>query len=362
MKIGILTYHRSHNYGALLQSIATRVILEELGHQAYFVDYWPSYHRRVYKMFSLTMLLKNGIVGSRNYLYNVIRYFLPRKKRISAFDNFINQYIVPYCLPDGDEYDVIVHGSDQIWRIQSSLKDYNPEYFGVHSKSHARKNISYAASIDKLPNSTYEKERFLELVNNFDSISVREQETLDFLFQNGVNCAELNLDPTLLLTCKQWEQIIPFDQKNNEKYILFYDLLSNSFDRKEIEQYAKRKGIKLITLYSSVRVKESDTSITTAGPMAFLQLIYGAKMVFTSSFHGLVFSIIFNKQVLAAFGSRQGRALTLLSNLGILDNLLAPCCKFPDELPVINYDVVNSKLEELRKPSIDCLKENCKRL
>ena len=48
MKIGILTYHRSHNYGALLQAIATRIVLKKMGHDAYYIDYWPDYHRRMY--------------------------------------------------------------------------------------------------------------------------------------------------------------------------------------------------------------------------------------------------------------------------------------------------------------------------
>ena len=52
MKIGILTYHRSHNYGALLQAIALRHKLEQLGHEVYFIDYWPQYHQQIYKLFS----------------------------------------------------------------------------------------------------------------------------------------------------------------------------------------------------------------------------------------------------------------------------------------------------------------------
>ena len=56
MKIGILTYHRSHNYGALLQAIATRIVLKKMGHDAYYIDYWPDYHRRMYAMFNSNML------------------------------------------------------------------------------------------------------------------------------------------------------------------------------------------------------------------------------------------------------------------------------------------------------------------
>lgn len=69
MKIGILTYHRSHNYGALLQGIALREVLKRMGHEVTFIDYWPAYHRHMYALFSFPwMMSRKGVKGKLSYL------------------------------------------------------------------------------------------------------------------------------------------------------------------------------------------------------------------------------------------------------------------------------------------------------
>ncbi|MCM1295739.1 MAG: polysaccharide pyruvyl transferase family protein [Muribaculaceae bacterium] len=358
MKIGILTYHKSHNYGALLQSVATRIVLESLGYEAYYVDYWPAYHSNVYKFFSFKAMTKSGFKGLLHYFLLLFRYWSPRKKRISNFNRFINTYIQPYCKSIDENFDLIVHGSDQIWRVQSGLKAYNPVYFGSHAFK-SNRNISYAASMDRLPCSEKERCEFLKLVKHLNAISVREKKIQDFLNDNGIENVHIDLDPTLLVSGCIWREKINIVNRQKEKYILFYDLLPKSFKRSEIEKYAEYKDVKLITLYSSVRVKESDSSITSVGPEEFLGLIRDAEMVFTSSYHGLVFSILFNKQVIASFGSRQERAQTLLGSLGISERMLSPCSEFPKEFPDIDYNTVNSRLEQLKSLSIEYLKHHC---
>ena len=78
MKIGILTYHRSHNYGALLQAVALRKVVEQLGHKAYYIDYFPDYHREMHKWLSIYNFNQQGPRGKIRYLKNCL-------KRISFF-------------------------------------------------------------------------------------------------------------------------------------------------------------------------------------------------------------------------------------------------------------------------------------
>ena len=90
MKIGILTYHRSHNYGALLQGIALKEVLVRLGHQVTFIDYWPAYHRHIYALFSFHwMMARKGIRAKISYLKNCIANYKNRKNRKTNFDAFI---------------------------------------------------------------------------------------------------------------------------------------------------------------------------------------------------------------------------------------------------------------------------------
>ena len=126
MKVGIVTYHRTLNYGACLQAIATRVALEKLGHEAYYVDYWPKYHSQIYQTFSLTKFWRLPSLG---WKFRYVQSILKRKKRNDNFDSFFYKYITPYCQPVTAEFDIIVYGSDQIWRKQKSIHDYNYVYF-----------------------------------------------------------------------------------------------------------------------------------------------------------------------------------------------------------------------------------------
>ena len=95
MKIGILTYHRSHNYGALLQAIATRIVLKKMGHDAYYIDYWPDYHRRMYAMFNSNMLNIKHIKSSLGYLKDLILTYKNKSKgNYAGFYTYIYRAIL----------------------------------------------------------------------------------------------------------------------------------------------------------------------------------------------------------------------------------------------------------------------------
>lgn len=147
MKIGILTYHRTHNYGGCLQALAMRLILENLGHTVYYIDYWPDYHKQAYSIFSLNLISSapTFFSGVRSCLES-LRYLPYAIKRRKKFVNFLNDCIIPFCRPLTEQYDIIVYGSDQIWRKQPSSNDYNPVYFGQNDFD-AEKNVAFSASM-----------------------------------------------------------------------------------------------------------------------------------------------------------------------------------------------------------------------
>lgn len=361
MKIGILTYHRSHNYGALLQAIALRKVLADWGHNVTFIDYWPDYHRHMYSLFSFYAMMEQDTLRRKvSYIKNCLLYYNSHKERKQNFNIFIADYILPYTSSVDESYDLIIHGSDQVWRKQPEIHTYNPFYFGKHDIKAMRK-ITYAASMGILPDSKAEKGVVKELLSHLDEISVRETDLKRLVESLGYTCSQ-HLDPTLLLTGNEWKNMINIHPSNINRYVIFYNLLEKSFDIEQIRLFAKEKGLKLITLYGDVVKRNGDSEITIAGPTDFLSLIMGAEYVFTSSYHGLVFSLLFQKQFYAAFNKNANRAASLLSQLGIAERLLPPMSKIPRDMPNINYDKVSHSMQVVRMDSLDYLRDKTETL
>ena len=355
MKIGILTYHRSHNYGALLQAIALRKVLEDMGHQVTYIDYWPAYHRHMYALFSFSwMMSRMGIKGKIRYLKSSINNRVFHKTRKVKFDKFISEFIVPYLSSVNEPYDVIVHGSDQIWRKQPEINNFNPVYFGKHQIK-AKWKISYAASMGILPQNDADKAAIKHYLSNLDCISVRESDLHKFVMDLGYPKVSLNLDPTFLLTKEFWVEHFGLTKNNIPPYALYYKI-QDSFDEAELRQYVKSRGFQLKIIHNRARSKESEENITTASPLQFMQLIYGANIVFTSSFHGLAFSLIFHKPFYASFTKNEGRAKSLLHQCKLDDHLLVPKSAIPST-DSIDYSSVDFVLDKLRRESIADLKD-----
>lgn len=353
MKIGIVTYHRSHNYGALLQAIATRLLLESLGHNAYYIDYAPKAHLNMYSTFSFSMMLRKRR-GALKYLWDCIKYYKYRKQRILIFKQFIERYIEPYVCKCSDRFDLVIYGSDQIWRKQKWLNDYDPFYFGKNGIE-AKAHISYAASMGRMPKTSSDNKRLKELLAYLDKISVREDELKVLVEKLGYN-ATLCLDPTLLLPRNAWIQQFSSKWTPKEPYVFFYDLFPNSFDLNQLYSFAKKKSLKLIILHAEAKKKDNDNELSYVGPDAFFNFIQHAEFVFSSSFHGVVFSIIFHKQFLAAFGNNSGRAYSLLEKVGLSERLLSPMSPISSKLDTINFGEVEKKLDTLRMDSITYIK------
>lgn len=358
MKIGILTYHRSHNYGALLQAVATRVTLQKMGHEVYYIDYFPPYHQRMYKLFSLKAFMKEGLRGKMFYLYHTIKEYPYRKKRYDNFNDFIKEEICPFCKKFDERYDLVIYGSDQIWRIQKESQDFNPLYFG-NNKQLAKKHISYAASMGIEELSDEKKEKLKSLVKNLDAISVRELSLKRLLESLGISNVCQTIDPTFLLSADEWAKIVPNSNQNNNQYVLLYDLLIGSFNHDAVRKFASDRGLELVELSGAAYKGDTKYFRSTDGPCQFLQLIRNAQYVFTSSFHGLAFSLIFNKQFYVSFKKNPGRAFSLLEKMGLTDRIISPQATIIPESKTIGYSYVNEVLELEKKKSISFLNENC---
>ena len=356
MKIGILTYHRAHNYGALLQAYALQTYLRGLGHNTEMIDYWPDYHAKTYDL--LPDFMNSPFKSKIKILILFLLGFNRIISREKSYKQFMSTYLglettAKYKTPEelsDVEYDIVVYGSDQIWWKSSlpTFKGYDLVYWG-NQPSKAKRKITYAPSMGVM---NYDKEdlKLLErMMGNFDSISVREN-TLKELLETKMGCnSTLVLDPTFLLDKLQWEKLCdsrPAPINFKEKYVFFYQLMRNDDASRLVDKVAKHYNCRVIEIRGRVdSLKFGKRYQQTIDPIGFVQLIRNAHFVISTSFHGTAFSIIFEKQFFATgMGKNSERAKSLLKSIYLEKRYIEDGC-FPSMNEAINYAQINPAIE-----------------
>ena len=357
MKIGILTYHRSQNYGALLQAFAMQQFLEDNGNEASFVDYWPSYHADEYKLFSWNKIkklpLKYKITYIIRFLGTCVRTPLRHRNTRFFIDNNLH-------VNDDKKFDLVVYGSDQIWRRQnySGFEGFNPVYFGEGFVD-APYKVAYAASMgDIIVKDDNDRNILANGFRNFSAIGVREEEVKDFIEKDFHIPCKLVLDPVFLLTKEQWLSKIKTESIPKQKYIFHYRLMTDSPTDKIANEISRQTGFPVVEMRGVVPIGHyGKYNRFTDGPLEFLSLINGAEYVVASSFHGVALSICLEKDFfLCAEMKRMNRLNTLLSRLNLTDRIIEK--NKIKELNIdrkINYGEVKKQLYVLQQDSREWL-------
>ncbi|MGM9746972.1 MAG: polysaccharide pyruvyl transferase family protein [Paludibacteraceae bacterium] len=354
MKIGILTYHRAHNYGAMLQAYALQHFLLSQGHQAEFIDYWPKEHADEY---SLWRPLKGTLINKLLTLITSGLTFWRRRSRIQQFKTFMVEYLglpakAKYSAHAAiiyEHYDCVIVGSDQIWRNRSSLGKYygfDPTFF-CQTLAYPARCISYAASMGVIQMDELDRQRFKQYLSAFHTIFVREQSLCQVVNDMGFP-ASVVLDPTLLFTKEQWNVILPKTRFCTHKYVLYYQLMDSKEALAFAKQQAKQRNCQLLIMDARISCIQRPKHISFASPIGFMQAIRDAEFVVPTSFHGTAFSLIFEKQFVAT-GLLQNadRVQTLLRSIGIPDNYQ----DIPTTCPLVDYMSVHTKLTTCRAQS-----------
>ena len=356
MKIGILTYQRAENYGALLQAFASLTYLKRLGYDVELIDYWPEYHERNYKLFFTNYFRSLSFGRKMAYLIVTILslpWILKRKKNFKKFmyERLNLPSRVTYRKNDCcDKYDIVLYGSDQIWRKQKvvSRTFYDEWYFGSNNII-AKKKIAMAASAGAL-NITGEDQLFFQNhMGNFSSVLVREKDLHEFLSSINIT-SQIVADPVFLINSKEWETLA---RKNTEckeqKYILFYNLLRNNESVEFVEKLQKHYGYKIKEINKGRGFRhQGNRYVKSASVEDFLSLIRDAELVVSNSFHGVAFSIIFEKQFYAiGMRNKSERVKTLLGALDIKDRYINENVNINLDSK-IDFRFVNEKLTKLR--------------
>lgn len=353
MKIGILTFHRAINYGALLQAYALEKVLNDIGAEAEIIDYRAPYIENLYY---------KG--NPRNNFNKKLKFLVGRvksSKKYNKFKMFVNKHIKlsptyknSVELKENDkQYRMYISGSDQVWNPDCS--GFDKVYFLDFTAK--EKKASYAASIGtKTINKKYETEA-LKLIADYSYISVREKQGKEYLENNNI-ISSVEIDPTLLLDKTYWVKISKKTKYQKEKYILLYMLVYSESLVQFAKKLAKEKGCKLIRIG-----RGHDKEIIYApgiGPDEYISLINDAEYVVTNSFHGTAFSINLNKRFFVelqnAENARNSRMEDMMGIFGLESRLIDTSSgKFNDE--EIDYSAVNEKLIYERNKSINYLKK-----
>ena len=359
MKIGILTFHCAHNYGAVLQAYALQEYLKSLGHEVEFIKYEPEYLLEPYRVFpnirkkqSLATVLSAIARSVLTIFYSIPRHY--------AFKKFISDKLIisskeVKTVEDISGYDAYIVGSDQIWNLNIT-RGYDPVYWlGIKDKNALK--ISYAASISQNKITEGQEEQVAKFLNNFDSISVRETQAQELLQPLATKEIHTVLDPTLLVDKQVWDGL-DLSRPIAEKYVLVYYVGYSPNIGRIADNIAKEIGAKVITLVPYPTFRNRKGKNQTATPIDFVRYFKHAEFVVTSSFHGTVFATIFNRpfytvEINALKGGSSTRMKSLLNALN-LDSRLVDEASTPKH-SLIDYTSTNRQLQNLRDSSQEFL-------
>ncbi len=349
MKIGIITFHRANNYGAVLQCYALNRILKSFGHEVKVVDYRQPYMEQQYRPFSMRYF-RHLLMTCPQALPKYIAEYSERKALHPLFSNFRDRHFRMTAssrdyIPQG--IDTYIIGSDQLWSNYCT-GGLVPIYYGEFIRDPKSRIFGYAISSNVDTINSIPKEQLTEYMRNFKNMSFRERKISDMVTSKTGVGSRVDIDPTLLLDSSQWSDIV--DKKWSErKYVLLYQLRTKRGRgtklREKAMELAQNMGCELIDL------SQGEYSIES-----YVSLFKYAECVVTSSFHGVAFSLIFERPLYPVMlgDGQDGRYVNLLRELGA-DNLLVDM-EFDPVPSEIDYAPINKKLSELKERSIQYLK------
>lgn len=265
-----------------------------------------------------------------------------------------------------EEYSVVVAGSDQIWNV--TIVDFDDAYFLPWVKK-ARK-VAYAPSFGarNILTCSNNPSKYKAYIEDFDALSIRENNGKKWLKDLTGKEVEVLIDPTLLLERKDYEEILEAEYEVPKEYIFFYCPNFNKEICKFVKQVSDFYHLPVITWssknYYIHGIRRFGFSLPTyESPAVYLTLIKNASLIFTTSFHGTIFSSIFQKKF---FTIKNGdmledddRVLTLVTSLGLESRLIDyQFDKDFDYLQEVNYQNYEKKLKKLQEKAKHFITEN----
>lgn len=361
MKIGIITFHRAENFGALMQCYALQTYLKNLGHQVQIVDYHCKHIDSVYHIFNPSVIFQKGefIMNLRIYLGRIRtwKYRWEKKKKYKSFrDKYLGLSHPIKHINQLPVSDIFIVGSDQVWNI--SLTGGVDDVFFLNKKMYAKK-LAYAVSSETYSYIEYANNRDVisSAISDFSAISVREISLRNELVKYTQKPIEICIDPTFLLTKDDYKQMMACPK--DDDYILVYHLIDSALMSEIAHRISLYHHKRIIEVHAGFTKKGEGEHIYNIGPTELLGYINNAFMVLTTSFHGLAFSIIYQKPFYVIDNGSFARQRNLLHALNLEDRIIGNVSD-PSSCNVgeINYGLVEEKLQNMKEMSFSFLRNN----
>ena len=359
-RIGILTFQNAYNYGAILQLYGLYSFLDENGYDVQIInyknEYFANYYIYKYSLFKhnkYSNRVKNilKVIGNPSFAINANI----RRRKIDAFLEKrikMTKWISKGSLRElNANFDIFIVGSDQVWNM--GLSDYDSTYF-LDFVENDKKRISYAASIGKEYISGFEYDLMEKNFPLYSAISVREKKASELIENYFRIKTDVVLDPTLLRDKEFWTAISNESRiEVKKKYVLIYAVQQPTNLLDAAVKFAEENDCDVISIFGN-SIKYKHKTVRNASIEDFLYYIRNAECTFVTSFHGLVFSILFNKnfyyELAKTIPNNNSRLIDLCKILGVQNREIVDADSVPRS--DIDWEKVNEKLEIERHKSI----------
>lgn len=345
-KVGLITIHNTVNFGSLLQTYSTYKALKQMGCNVKLIDYRCD---KIEKREAVPTLQGNWSIKG------ILRYLLWHKalqQKHDCFWKFMNEnmsitditYTTATIAKTNDEFDTFLVGSDIVWGTNITGNDMT---FFLDFASEDKRKLAFSSSVGT--KWTQEERREIEkMLQRFEAVSVREQMAAEWVRECGYERCYVTCDPTMLWDVRFWSGMMDMSIVPNEVYVLIY--LVNPDQKNIIDgiKYARSCGCKAYFI-NFFRPFKGTVTIRPTTIQQWIALVANAKAVFTASYHGLLFSLYFHREVFYYNRGEKSRMISMGEELQILhregtdDNL---CRNEP-----VNYSYVDSVLEKKRQES-----------
>lgn len=373
MKTATVTWYHFENFGTALQAYAMQRVVTDAGFENDIIAYKSNSHEvKNSERLTLKIILKK--IFSKIYRIPEVFYkktfYRSYAKRSMLFKDFIDEHLSlsRECRNQEDferidkEYDKFLCGSDQIW----SPALFDSVFFLEFVKGNYRK-IAYGPSLGRNFIGEEIKEKFKECVNNVHFLSVRENTGAKLLKDLTGREATIVLDPTLLVDSSRWKSIAVRPTVKRE-YILCYFLGDNKFPYQYLKRFNPNKQYEVVIITEKISdMRKPGFNVVEAGPSEFIGYCENARYIFTDSFHGIIFSILFKKQFFSflrfvdkAPESQNSRVYNILQTFGLMDRLVLSFERNKKEVEKrkkqdIDYIIMGKKIEKERQKSLSYL-------
>ncbi|MBQ6431383.1 MAG: polysaccharide pyruvyl transferase family protein [Oscillospiraceae bacterium] len=298
-RIRMITFHTPKNYGAVLQAYSLMTFLKQYSPDVKVIDFNTPHLRSIYPLNSKPARMK----AVPHYLLNLLLTG-QKKRKYAKFERFIARRFdltrryesLEELRADPPEADCYVTGSDQVFNPNRIAEER--EAFCLNFGGEEIKRIAYAASFGVKAIPEEKRQETAAALAGFQSISVREKSGVSIVQALTNKEPVETLDPVFLEDKAFWSEAAVPRPVGSEPYMLYYRLMGGKESDEAARRASKKRELRLVVVTDGFLTWRADTVLRDVGPLELLDLYKNAEYVATDSFHGVAFSLVFEKQFL----------------------------------------------------------------